>query len=99
MSFISLSRGAAVSTSHFLLSSMVTPMFTKRFGGLSALKIGSIYIVWFGLKGKWKFSFHAPKGVETANGISDLTALNLGRFLVMREVVRIPPRGGRRTAP
>lgn len=61
-------------------------MFTRRFGGHPALKIGNIYVIWFGLRGKWKFSFHTPKGVETRNGLCDLTALNLGQFLVMREV-------------
>jgi hypothetical protein len=67
-----------------------SPLFTRRFGGLPALKVGVIYIVWFGHKSKWKLSFHAAENVATKNGICDLTALNLGQFLVMREVIRTP---------
>jgi len=61
-------------------------MFVKRFGGFPALKIGDFYIAWLGVRGKWKFSFHSPRGVETKNGVCDLTAFNLGRLLVVREV-------------
>jgi hypothetical protein len=61
-------------------------MFLRRFGGVPAVKIGRIFIAWFGLKSKWKLSLLAPKGVATRNGICDLIALNLGPLLLMREV-------------
>jgi hypothetical protein len=54
-----------------------------RFGGFPALRIGQFYAVWFNAR---KFGLHRPRAVESRNGVCNITAINLGRLMVMREV-------------
>jgi hypothetical protein len=55
---------------------------TTRFGVFPALKLGHVFIVLFP---SWHVGFYRPRAVETKNGVSDLTAINLGRVLLMGE--------------
>jgi hypothetical protein len=56
---------------------------TTRFGGFPALRIGKLYAVW-GFR-KRKFGVCRPRAVETKNGLCDLTVLNVGYYMFLRE--------------
>lgn len=57
---------------------------TTRFAVFPAFQVGSFCVVYFP-KGKRRLSVHSPQGVETKNGLRDLLALNVGRFMFLYE--------------
>jgi len=57
---------------------------TTRFGGHSALRIGRLCVLHF-TKGTRKLGLVCPKNVPVNDGICDLVAVNVGRFLLMYE--------------
>jgi hypothetical protein len=51
--------------------------------GFPSVQIGPLSITQFS---KSKFGLHRPKAVETKQGLCDLTAVNIGRFMILLEV-------------
>jgi hypothetical protein len=51
--------------------------------GFPSVRIGPLSITWFS---RFKFGLHRPRAVETKRGLCDLTAVNIGRFMILFEV-------------
>jgi len=54
-----------------------------KFGCFPAIRLGKFYTVW-GFS-KWRIGFYTRKRAKTKNGVCDLWALNLGRWMFLYE--------------